>query len=131
MKKALKIFGIAVLVVLIALIAIPYMFKGTIQDKVKHLIHQHVHANVDFADINLSLLRNFPKASVIIEDLSVITHAPFEGDTLVYSKKIALNMSVNQVFKSSSKAIDIERIVIDQANIAIKTDSLGNSNYYI
>jgi len=128
MKKALKIFGIIILAALIVLISVPFFFKGTVQDKVRHLINQHVNAKVDFANVDISLLRSFPKASVIIEELSVINYAPFEGDTLIYTKKIALNVAVNQLFKSASEPINVKRIAIDQASIAIKKDSLGNSN---
>ncbi|MBQ0740443.1 AsmA family protein, partial [Aquimarina celericrescens] len=73
-------------------------------------------------------IRSFPQASVVIDNFSVINHAPFEGDTLAYSKRIALDMSVKELFKSASEPISVKKIIIDEANIAIKTDSLGNSN---
>ena len=92
MKKKIKILGIIVLVFIIALISLPFLFKGTIQEKVRYLINEHVNAKVDFADIDISLFRSFPSASVEIDELSVINYAPFEGDTLVYAKKIALDI---------------------------------------
>ncbi len=131
MKKALKILGIVLLILIIAIISIPFLFKGTIQDKVRHLVNEHVNAKVDFANIDISLLRSFPQASVIIEDLSIINYEPFEGDTLAYSKKIVLNMSVNELFKDASEAISVQKIIINEANVVIKTDSLGNSNFDI
>ncbi len=131
MKKALKIFGIVLLFGIIAIIAIPFLFKGTIQEKVRYLINQHVTATVDFTDLDISLIRSFPKASIVIDELSIINNAPFEGDTLAYSKKIALDMSINELFKDKTEAISVQKIIIDQANIAIKTDSLGRSNFDI
>lgn len=131
MKKALKIFGIVLLFGIIAIIAIPFLFKGTIQEKVRYLINQHVTATVDFTDLDISLIRSFPKASIVIDKLSIINNAPFEGDTLAYSKKIALDMSINELFKDKTEAISVQKIIIDQANIAIKTDSLGRSNFDI
>ncbi|WP_109299632.1 AsmA-like C-terminal region-containing protein [Aquimarina sp. AU474] len=131
MKKALKILGVILLLCIIGIISIPFIFKGTIKDKVRYLVNEHVNAKVDFADIDISLVRSFPKASVIIDELSVINYAPFEGDTLAYSKKIALNMSINELFKDASEAINVQKIIIDEAHIAIKTDSLGNSNFDI
>ncbi|WP_438710284.1 AsmA family protein [Aquimarina muelleri] len=128
MKKAFKIFGIFILLLIIGIISIPFLFKGTIQDKVRYLINEHVNAKVDFANIDISLIRSFPQASVVIDNFSVINHAPFEGDTLAYSKRIALDMSVKELFKSASEPISVKKIIIDEANIAIKTDSLGNSN---
>ncbi|MCK8522380.1 AsmA family protein [Aquimarina sp. D1M17] len=131
MKKALKIFGIVLLFGIIAIISIPFLFKGTIQEKVRYLINQHVTATVDFTDLDISLIRSFPKASIVIDELSIINNAPFEGDTLAYSKKIALDMSINELFKDKTEAISVQKIIIDQANIAIKTDSLGRSNFDI
>ncbi len=131
MKKALKILGVILLLCIIGIISIPFIFKGTIKEKVRYIVNQHVNAKVDFADIDISLIRSFPRASVIIDELSIINYAPFEGDTLAYSKKIALNMSVNELFKDTSEAINVQKIIIDEAHIAIKTDSLGNSNFDI
>ncbi|GAA4276992.1 AsmA family protein [Aquimarina mytili] len=131
MKKALKILGVILLLFVITIISIPFLFKGTIQDKVRYLVNEHVNAKVDFANIDISLVRSFPKASVIIDELSILNYAPFEGDTLAYSKKIALDMSINELFKDATEAISVQKIIIDQANIAIKTDSLGNSNFDI
>ncbi|MDY8136645.1 AsmA-like C-terminal region-containing protein [Aquimarina sp. 2201CG5-10] len=131
MKKALKILGIVLLLFIIAIISIPFLFKGTIQDKVRYMINEHVNAKVDFADIDISLLRSFPQASVEIDELSIINYEPFEGDTLVYSKKIALDMSINELFKDASEPISVKEFIIDEAHIAIKTDSLGNSNFDI
>ncbi|PKV49510.1 AsmA-like protein [Aquimarina sp. MAR_2010_214] len=128
MKKVLKILGIFLLLLIIGIISIPFLFKGTIQDKVRYLVNEHVHAKVDFANLDISLIRSFPQASVVIDELSIINYAPFEGDTLAYSKKIALDMSIKELFKNASEPISVQKIVIDEANIAIKTDSLGNSN---
>ncbi len=128
MKKVLKILGVFLLLFIIGIISIPFLFKGTIKDKVRYLVNEQVNAKVDFADLDISLIRSFPKTSVVIDELSIINYAPFEGDTLAYAKKIALDMSVNELFKDASEAINVQKIIIDEANIVIKTDSLGNSN---
>ncbi|WP_299244062.1 AsmA family protein [uncultured Aquimarina sp.] len=130
-KKALKIFGIFVVLLIIGIISIPFLFGGTIKDKIRYLANEHINAKVDFADVDISLIRSFPKASVIIDELSIINFAPFEGDTLAYAKKISLDMSINELFKDAEEPISIQKFIIDEANIAIKTDSLENSNFDI
>lgn len=130
-KKVLKIFGIIILVLVIAIISIPLLFGGTIKDKIRYLANEHVNAKVDFADVDISLIRSFPKASVIIEELSIINFVPFEGDTLAYAKKISLDMSIKELFKGASDPISVQKFIIDEANIAVKTDSLENSNFDI
>ncbi|MBQ4818629.1 AsmA-like C-terminal region-containing protein [Aquimarina sp. MMG016] len=131
MKKALKIFGIIIVLLIIAIISLPFLFKGTIEDKIRYLANEHLEAKVDFAGIDISLMRSFPKASVVIDEFSIINLAPFEGDTLAYAKKIALDMSINELFKDATEAISVQKFIIDEANIAVKTDSIGNNNFDI
>ncbi len=130
-KKVLKILGILILVLLIALISIPLLFGGTIKEKIKYLANEHVNAKVDFADVDISLIRSFPQASVVINELSLLNYTPFEGDTLAYAKKISLDMSINELFKGASEPIRVKKFIVDEATIAIKTDSLNNSNFDI
>lgn len=131
MKKALKIIGIIVVLIIIALISIPFLFKNTIKDKVRYAINREVNATVDFDDISVSLFRSFPQASVIIDKLSIITAPPFAGDTLVFTDQLSLEMSVKELFKDASEPIAINQIKIDEAFINIKIDSLGRFNYDI
>ena len=57
-KKILKITGITFLVIIIALIATPYLFKDKIIAMVKETINENVNAQVDFADADISLFCN-------------------------------------------------------------------------
>jgi uncharacterized protein involved in outer membrane biogenesis len=82
-KKALKIVGIILLLLVVSAFAIPYFFKDQIKAKIEKAINEKVDAKVAFADADLSLFKNFPNASVTIEKLSIVNKAPFEGDTLV------------------------------------------------
>ncbi|WP_378185612.1 AsmA-like C-terminal region-containing protein [Aquimarina sp. W85] len=131
MKKALKIIGIIIALIIIALISIPFLFKNTIKDKVRYAINKEVNATVDFKDISVNLFRSFPQASVIVDELSIITAEPFAGDTLVFTKKLSLEMSVKELFKNASEPIAINQIKINEALINIKVDSLGRFNYDI
>ena len=84
LRKNLKIVGITILFVIVALFAIPYFFKDQIKSKIKQTINESVDAKVSFVDADLSLFKNFPNANVTIEKLVIINKAPFEGDTLSF-----------------------------------------------
>jgi len=129
MKKALKIIGIVVGILLLILIAAPFLFQDQIEAKLKETINKNVNANVEWASLDLSLIRSFPKANVNMEGLSVLNNAPFEGDTLFYSNKLQLEMGVMQLFKSEGLSID--DILIEDAlvNLIVKED--GSANYDI
>ncbi len=132
MKKILKIFGISILIILALLIAIPFLFKGQIKDMVKRTINENINAKVEFNDVGLSFIRSFPQAYVSISDLSIVNFEPFKGDTLVSAKKIAFDMSVKELFKSANEgAIEINSITINEAQLHLKTNTQGNTNYDI
>ena len=75
LKKGLKITGITLVVFLAAAIAAPFFFKDKIIEKVKEGINKELNAKVDFTDVDISLLRHFPKISVRLEGLDEIGRA--------------------------------------------------------
>src|SRR5690606_31406151 len=108
MKKFLKWTAIVVGVLIVVLAATPFLFKDKIKEMVIKAINENVEATVGFEDVDISLFKSFPKANVSISKLSIINKAPFEGDTLVYSEKIDLRMSIKELFKSSEEGMKIE-----------------------
>ncbi|MDT0675617.1 AsmA family protein [Autumnicola musiva] len=131
MKKALKIVGIFVLVVLVILIAAPLVFETQIENFVKKTINKNVNAQVEFTDIDLSLFRGFPQATVVLNNVSVINKEPFAGDTLALSEEVLLEMSIKELFKGSEEPKSINEFRLNNAYVNIKVDSLGNANYDI
>jgi hypothetical protein len=127
-KKILKITGIAILLIVTALFAIPYFFKDQINAKILESINENVDAKVDFATADLSLFKSFPQANITVEKLSVINKAPFEGDTLVYLGEINLKMSIKELFKGKEETINIEAISSKNGfiNILFNKDGVGN-----
>ena len=131
MKKALKIFGISLLVIIALLIAIPFAFQSQIKDHIKNYVNQNLNAHVEFSDLSLSLFKSFPKANVTIEDLSITNFAPFEGDTLASVKSISFTISVMELFKSDEEALTVNSINVEDAFLTLKTDASGNQNFDI
>ncbi len=128
LRKTLKIIGITILLVIVALFAIPFFFKDQIKAKITKTINDGVDAKVSFADADLSLFKNFPNANVSIEKLVIINKAPFEGDTLVSLGELNLKMSIKELFKGKEEAINIEGISTKNGliNIIFNKDGIGN-----
>lgn len=131
MKKAFKIIGIILAILIVALIAAPFIFEAQLKDLVKSTINKNVNADVEFSDLNLSLFRSFPEATLVLKDVSVINKAPFKGDTLVVSEEILLKMSVKELFKGSDEPKKVDELLLNNTYLNIKVDSLGNNNYDI
>jgi len=132
MKKIFKIIGIVLLVLIIGLIAAPFLFRGQLEDLLKRSINENINATVAWEDFDLTLFSSFPDAAVKVNNFSVINNAPFAGDTLASGAVLQLDMGVMQLFKTSSgEPIAIDAIRLDDAYVNIKVDSLGNANYDI
>jgi len=131
MKKALKIIGIFLGIIILLLVLAPFFFEGTLEKLIKKNIDKNVNAEVAWGDFDLSLFRSFPDAALVIKDFSVVNRAPFEGDTLASGKSLTVDMGVMQLFKKGDDPISIDGLSLDEAFINIKVDSLGNANYDI
>ncbi len=129
MKKVLKIIGIILGILIILLLAAPFLFKGSLEKILKRTINENLNATVTWEGLDLSLFSSFPDASLKITNFSVVNKIPFEGDTLASGKSLKLDMGIMQLFKS--KDLKIDAVKLDNALINIKVDSLGNANYDI
>ncbi len=128
LTKILKITSIMLLVLLSALVTIPYFFKNQLKAKITAAINEKVDAKVSFEDASLSLFKNFPNANVNLEKLVIINKAPFEGDTLVSLGEIDLKMSIKELFKGKDESINIEGIATKNGliNVIINEQGVGN-----
>ena len=129
MKKFLKWFAIIFLLLLVLLIALPFLFKGKIITLIKEETNKNLNAKVDFIDVDLSLIRSFPNFSITINNLSVVNVAPFEGDTLLYAKEFNTVVDVMSVI--SGDQIRIRKVVVDNAVVNCLVNAEGKANWDI
>ncbi|MEC4112894.1 AsmA-like C-terminal region-containing protein [Myroides pelagicus] len=128
-KRALKWIGGTLILLIAVVLLAPFMFKGKIQELVKQTINENVNATVNFKSVNLSLIRNFPKATISVNDLVVINHVPFEGDTLLQSEKLSLKMSLGQLFNGTDKPMELESIESLNTFLSVIITPDGIANY--
>src|SRR5690606_14640326 len=129
MKKALKITGITLLVIIALLIAAPFVFQSQIKNMIKRTINENLNANVEFSDVDLSFIKSFPQAHVGVSDLVITNFEPFKDEILTTVKSISFTMSVKELFKKDNEPIIINSIYVDEALLTLKTDKNGFSNY--
>ncbi len=131
MKKFFKITGITLAILIVLLIALPFVFQSQIKGMVKNFINQNLNANVEFSDVSLSLFRSFPQAHVEVSDLVITNFEPFKDETFATAKNLNFTMSVKELFKTSDDPIIVNSININEALLTLKTDAFGNVNYDI
>ncbi|MDR2956018.1 MAG: hypothetical protein LBV43_13155, partial [Prevotella sp.] len=82
MKKGLLIVGIVIVVILAAMVAIPFLFKDKIKAIVLDVANEQLNAEVNIGDFGLNLFSNFPNATLSLNDATVIGINDFATDTL-------------------------------------------------
>lgn len=113
-----KIFiGISVFFVLLigVAIAIPFVFKDKINEKIKLEINKNLLADVDYSKFDIGIFRSFPDLRFYLYDLSVVGRDEFEGDTLAKLKEFSFDMDIKSVFKSD--VVQVNSIFIDQLSV--------------
>ncbi|NLZ72240.1 MAG: AsmA family protein [Bacteroidales bacterium] len=88
MKKTFKIIGIIFAILLVIMIVLPFAFQGKIKDIVKSEGNKMINGSFDFNTLNISLFKNFPKASISLKDFWLKGSDEFENDTLIQAKEV-------------------------------------------
>ncbi len=122
MKKLFKILGVFLLAVVVLLVAAPFLFKDQIASIIKNKLNGALDAQVEFADVDLSLFSAFPDARLSIDGLSIINKEPFLGDTLFYGKEVKLDLPVGDLFNDASDPIHINELIISDAISRLKVN---------
>ena len=127
MKKALKIAGITVGVILILLLVLPFAFQGKIEKIVKQEGNKMLNAQFDFSALDISLLRNFPSASVTLKDFYLKGTGAFENDTLIQAGELTAAVNLFSLFGDSG--YDISKIIIEDTKVKAIVLEDGKPNW--
>lgn len=131
MKKAFKILGIIIGVLLLLIILLPFLFKDKISSAAEQAINENVDATVvlDPGKVSLSLMSNFPHFTLEIKDFGLINKAPFEGDTLLFAGSFETTIDLMSVIGGGQ--IKIKKIELTDASMNVLVLPDGTANYDI
>lgn len=128
MKKIVKIIGFTLLAILILLIIIPIFFKDKVLKTVTDVAGHYVDADINIGNLDLSLISNFPGATVVLDDVSVVGRNEFKGDTLAAFDNFELTMNVMSLFGGKIKVKSVE---LNNPKVNIIVTKQGKPNYDI
>jgi len=129
MKKFLKILAIVLVILIAAVFILPIAFKGKIIEAVQEEANNNLNAKLEFTDLNLSLIENFPNISAELEDLTIVGVDTFATDTLVGFKSFKATLDLMSVI--SGDEIKVKELILDKANVNVKVLQNGLANYDI
>ena len=130
-KKIVVILFIIIALFLAAAFVIPVLFKGELISKTKETINSQVNATVEFADLNISLFKSFPKVQLELEGLSITGKDQFQGDTLLAVSSIATDVSLGDLFKIRKEGLQVSSLSVIEAQINLLSTTDGFSNWDI
>jgi len=129
MKKLLIILGVFFLLLVAAAFILPVIFKDDIRKVIDQAIAENVNAEVYYApeQFKLSLVKNFPHATVSLGDFGVVNRSPFAGDTLLAVDEFNISVDLKSVIFGDRPRIS--GITLNQPNIHVRVLADGTANY--
>src|SRR5690554_4142523 len=128
-KRILQITGISFLLLIIAIILIPFFFKEEIKELVLKEANKMLKADVAVGDFDLTIFSSFPKMKLVFDDVSVTGRNEFEGIKLIDVKSFEAKLDFWSVINMEDIAVRSIKLV--QPNIHVKILESGAANYDI
>ena len=126
--RTLKIAGISFAGILLLLFLLPYFFPKSISDKIKNLANQQLKTELNFSEARLSFFNHFPALTLTLYDFTLKGSAPFEKETLIASKEIALGIDLSSLIAGK---IYVDKIFLTKALINVQANEKGQANYNV
>jgi hypothetical protein len=133
MKRFLIILSIAIIVILGALIALPYIFKKDIQSAIEAEISRNVHAEVYFdADrIGLTFFKNFPNLTLTLKEFGIVGIETFKGDTLADIEAFDITVDLKSLVIGNQIKLKSINLINPRVFILINEEGLANYDIMI
>ncbi len=129
LKRILKWTGITFLLLIILIIAAPFLFKDKLVQLVKDEANKSLNAKVDFGEFDLTLISSFPDFKFVINNVSVIGVDDFKDDTLAFIGQLSTNINLKSVIAGDK--YQVNSLIIDKARILGKVLHDGKANWDI
>src|SRR5258707_3764531 len=122
--KALKIIGIVVVILLLIVIALPFLINvNSFRPRLESALTEALGREVKVGNLSLSIF----SGSVSAEDLSIADDPAFSKDPFIRAK--SLNVGVEVMPLILSKALHVTDITLDKPEIALLRDASGKWNF--
>lgn len=133
MKKVFKwaaiSFLILLLIVVVAALTLPTIYKEQIRVDLEKEIERKVEADVSFSIVDLKLLKHFPNLTLSLNDLLIKGKGVFIHDTLANVKEIQLEIKLWSLISKSEIELKSIHLFKPEINVYVLKD--GRANYDI
>jgi hypothetical protein len=128
-KIVFWMFFVSLFIVTLSTILVK-IYEDEIEQYAINEINKYLNTKVDVQDIELSVFKNFPYASLDFNN--VLIHDAYENiesdDTLLYAKNLYLNFNLIDIWNEN---YTVKNIQLKEGTLKIKTSKKGDVNYLI
>lgn len=110
------------------LLVFPFLFKEKLHVKFQKLLDDQLQSEVQFSEVGLTFFRHFPSLTITMDELFIAGSAPFQNDTLLYTKELDLGINIPSLFSDNYQ---VDELYLNEAVIKILRDNKGLSNFDI
>jgi hypothetical protein len=129
--RILLVTLLSVTLLLTALAVLPFVFKDKIMMAVKDAINKSLDAKVDFADVDVSLLRTFPNVGIGLEDYAVSGVGVFQGVPLAKGDYAGVSVNFWSAWNFGKVPLDILTLELQNPVLNILVLKNGKANFDI
>lgn len=131
--RILAIAGTVLVVLLVLLLVLPYLFRGTIERRAKTAANENLNARVEWRSLGLGFFRNFPNLTLSLDGLTTVGVGKFQGDTLAAVRHLRVVLDLASVLGNvtGGKPIVVRAVELDQPRLRLIALEDGSANWDI
>lgn len=126
-------FLLGLLILFILIVSVTFIYEDEVSQYIVEEVNQNLNAKIDVEEINFSLLRKFPNASLEFKSVTAYSSSllnktilGYHTDTLFFAKRLFLELNLFDLIRKNYK---IKNIHFDKGIINVFIDQYGNENY--
>ena len=141
MSKILKALKLVVVIsgsIIILFLAIAYIAAEYYGDELKDVamseLNKHIDTKIEVQDISFSFIQDFPYASIVFEDVLIMSTKDFsqfelskwDTDTLLKASKLTLSFHLMSLIEDN---FNLKKIEVEKGKLNILADKRDNNNF--
>ena len=127
-KRILKYLLLLILIVFLAGFIFTFFFGEKVERIILEKINSKLKTGIEVSDIEFSLYKNFPYASVQLNDILILESFENSNDTLLFAKQVFVKLNILDII---SQKYNVKSIIFESGNINVKYDKDGIGNFNI
>ena len=127
-KRILKYLLLLILIVFLSGFIFTFFFGEKVERIILEKINSKLKTGIEISDIEFSLYKNFPYASVQLNDVLILESFENSNDTLLFAKQAFVKLNILDII---SQKYNVKSIIFESGNINVKYDKDGIGNFNI